>query len=116
MVTLAGIIGVSLVVASLCARTFLFLTAGNIPLFLLMFLTGAMFPLARNPFVEFAGIGIAWNDLLPPTLAVVALQKVMTQGAGLAEIIPHLIALTVVAALWLSGGTLLFRRMHLRTR
>ncbi len=115
MVTLAGIIGVSLVVASLCARTFLFLTAGNIPLFLLMFLTGAMFPLARNPFVEFAGIGIAWNDLLPPTLAVVALQKVMTQGAGLAQIVPHLIALTLVAALWLIGGTLLFRRMHLRT-
>ena len=55
-------------------------------------------------------------DLLPPTHAVNALNKVFTMGAGLGEVAFELIALILLSILYFGAGVWLFQRMHLRRR
>jgi ABC-2 type transport system permease protein len=53
-------------------------------------------------------------DSLPPTHAAVALNKVLSLGAGMDDIVYELSAMTVLSLLYFAAGVWLFRRMHLR--
>ena len=79
-----------------------------------MCLTGAIFPLPRAELFTLFGHGIAIYDLLPPTHAVNALNKVFTMGAGLGDVTFELLALILLSALYFGAGVWLFQRMHLR--
>jgi hypothetical protein len=59
------------------------------------------------------GRGFSFADLLPPTHAVAALNKVFTLGADLAEIAFELVALIVLSLLYFGLGVWFFRKMHL---
>jgi hypothetical protein len=52
-------------------------------------------------------------DFLPPAHAVVALNKVLTLGAGLPEVAYELIALILLSILYFSVGVWLFQRLHM---
>lgn len=108
-----SIIGAGLIVACF-ARTLTqaFLIA-NFPLALFMFFSGSIYPMPRVNLFTLGGHGIALFDLLPPTHAVVALNKVFVLGAGLGDVAFELAALTVLSVVYFAVGVWLFRRTHL---
>jgi len=62
-----------------------------------------------------AGHEFGVYDILPPTHAVVALNKVLTLGAGLDEVTYELAMLTILSILYFVIGAWLFKRFHLRS-
>jgi ABC-2 type transport system permease protein len=62
-----------------------------------------------------AGHDFGVYDILPPTHAVVALNKVLTLGAVLDEVVYELTMLTILSILYFVIGAWLFKRYHLRS-
>ena len=81
-----------------------------------MFLTGAAFPLPRLTLFTLFGRDFALPDLLPPTHAVVALNKIFTLGAGLQDVAFELAALTLLSVLYFGLGVWLFQRTQMTSR
>jgi ABC-2 type transport system permease protein len=113
-ITSIAIIGVGLVVACFSRTVAQAFVIANFPLGLLMFFSGTMFPVPRYELFSIAGHGVSPFDALPPTHAVVALNKVLTFGAGFADVTYELASLVVLSALYFGLGVWLFRRMRLR--
>lgn len=107
--TILSIIAICLILVAFCKNATMVMIVGNFPLFILMFFTGAMIPLPRNEIIA----GFALNDILPPTHAVIALNKIFTFGAGLKEITYELLMLGILTIVYFSIGILLFKRNHL---
>ena len=59
---------------------------------------------------------IGLYDILPPTHAVNALNKVLTLGAGLEDVGFELFALLVLSVLYFTVGVWLFSRTQLRAK
>jgi ABC-2 type transport system permease protein len=57
--------------------------------------------------------GFALNDILPPTHAVIALNKVFTFGASLKDITYELLMLVLLSVIYYAIGVFLFRKRHL---
>jgi ABC-2 type transport system permease protein len=104
-----SIIAISLILVAFCKNATMIMIVGNFPLFILMFFTGSMIPLPRNEI--FAGFAI--NDILPPTHAVLAMNKIFTFGAGIKDIGYELIMLTILTFVYYSIGVYFFRKNHL---
>ena len=115
-ITSLSIIGIGLIVACFSKTVSQAFVIANFPLGFLMFLTGAAFPLPRFTLFTLAGRGFALADLLPPTHAVVALNKIFTLGAGFKDVAFELAALTLLSALYFGIGIWLFQRTQMRTR
>jgi ABC-2 type transport system permease protein len=80
LVTNLSIIGVGMIVASLSKSVSQAFVIANFPLGLFMFQTGAVFPFPRHTLFTIAGRGFDLVDLLTPTHAVIALNKIFTMG------------------------------------
>jgi len=113
IITSLSIIGVGMMVGSLAKSVSQAFVIANFPLGFLMFLTGAVFPLPRTNLLTIFGHGFAIYDLLPPTHAVIALNKIFTLGAGPGDVIYELIMLTLLTALYFGIGVRLFKRVNL---
>jgi ABC-2 type transport system permease protein len=113
-ITSLSIIGIGLIVACFSKTVAQAFVIANFPLGFLMFLTSAAFPLPRMNLFTIAGRGIALADLLPPTHAVVAMNKIFTLGAGLKDVTFELTALTLLSALYFGLGVWLFQRTQMR--
>ena len=109
-----SIIGIGLLVACFSKTVAQAFVIANFPLGFLMFLTGAAFPLPRFTLFTLFGRGFSLPDLLPPTHAVVALNKIFTLGAGLGEVTFELAALTVLTLVYFGAGVWLFQRTQMR--
>ncbi|GIL12089.1 MAG: transport permease protein [Chloroflexota bacterium] len=109
-----SIIGTGLIVACFARSGMQASIIANFPLALFMFFSGAAFPLPRVPLFSLGGRVIGLYDILPPTHAVAALNKVFTLGAELNDILYELIALVLLSALYFALGVWLFSRRHLR--
>ena len=107
-------IGIGLVVACFTRTVSQAFVVANFPLALLMFFSGAIFPLPKATLFTIAGRAIGLYDILPPTHAVVALNKILTLGAGIGDVIYELAALLVLSVLYFALGAWLFKRMHLQ--
>jgi ABC-2 type transport system permease protein len=105
-----SIIAVCLILVAFCKNATSVMIVGNFPLFILMFFTGSMIPLPRNEIVA----GFAFNDLLPPTHAVIALNKIFTFGAGFREISYEILMLILLTIGYYTIGIWLFRKKHLQ--
>jgi ABC-2 type transport system permease protein len=79
-----------------------------------MFFTGAIFPIPKVVLFTLGGRAIGLYDLLPPTHAVVALNKVLTLGAGLADVMYEVSALLILSLAYFALGAWLFQRKHMR--
>ncbi len=112
--TSLSIVGVGLVVASLSRTAMQAFLVANFPLGLFMFFSGAIYPVPRVPLLTIGGRTLGLYDVLPPTHAVAALNKVLTLGAGLDEVGYELAALAVLSALYFALGAWLFKRTHMR--
>jgi ABC-2 type transport system permease protein len=113
-ITSLSIIGIGLIVACFSKTVSQAFVIANFPLGFLMFLTGAAFPLPRMNLFTLAGRGFALPDLLPPTHAVIALNKIFTLGAGLEQVAFELTALSLLSILYFGLGVWLFQRTQMR--
>jgi len=111
-----SIVGVGLMIASLSRTVSEAFIYSNFPLIFLMFFTGAVFPMPPVPIFTVAGRTIGMFDFLPPTHAIVALNKVLTLGAGLKEISYELCVLTTLSALYFALGIWMFQRLRLQKK
>jgi ABC-2 type transport system permease protein len=114
VVTALSVIGVGMAVGAACRTVAQAFVVANFPLGLLTFLSGAMFPVPRPTLVTVAGHDLGPLDLLPPTNAVVALNKVMTLGQGLGDVTFELSAVVVLSAVYFALGAAVLRRYRLR--
>ncbi len=113
-ITSLSIIGIGLTVACLSKTVSQAFVIANFPLGFLMFLTGAAFPLPRLALFTLFGRDFSLPDLLPPSHAVVALNKIFTLGAGLPDVAFELTALALLSALYFGLGVSLFLRTQMR--
>lgn len=113
-ITAIAVVGVGLIVAAYSKTVSQAFIIANFPLIFLMFFSGAVYPLPRIPFFEMAGRVVSLYDLIPSTHAVVALNKILTLGAGPTEVLYELVSLIVLSALYFAIGIWLFQRKHMR--
>ena len=109
-------IGVGLVVACFARTVTRAFLVANLPFILLMFFSGSIFPMGKVALFEVAGHTVGLWDILPPTHAVVALNKILSLGAGFGDVLWELGWLLGLSAIYFGAGVWLFRRTHLRPR
>ncbi|HYF90681.1 MAG TPA: ABC transporter permease [Symbiobacteriaceae bacterium] len=109
-----SIIGFGLLTACFSRTTTEAAVVASFPMLAVMFFSGSAFPLPRVALFSLFGRVISIYDILPPTHAVNALNKVMTMGAGIGEIGFELGAIAVLSAIYFAVGVWLFHRRHLR--
>lgn len=112
--TSLGVIGMGMVVAAFSRNVSQAFVIANFPLGLFMFFSGSIYPLPR---VEMFSIGcqsIGLYDVLAPTHAVSALNKVFVLGAGAGEIVYELVSLVVLSVIYFGVGMWFFQRKRLR--
>ncbi|MCC7354973.1 MAG: ABC transporter permease, partial [Anaerolineae bacterium] len=114
IVTSLSIIGVGLIVACFSRTVNQAFLIANFPLALFMFFSGAIYPVPKVVLFTIGGRTIGLYDILPPTHAVVALNKVLSLGAGLGDVLYELFALIILSVVYFAAGVWLFRRTHLR--
>jgi len=112
--TALSMISFSLIVAAMCRSIKEVAIIGTFPLFLLMFFTGAAFPIAGGKLFIIGGYTVMLNDFLSPTWAVDALYKVLVQGQEIGDTRPEILALVVLTILYFILGSWAFRRRHMR--
>ncbi len=115
-VTSLSIVGVGLLVACFSRSVTAAFVIANFPMMLLMFFSGAIFPIPRVSLFSIGGHAVGPYDLLPPTHAVVALNKVLAFGAGLGDVAFELAALLILSAVYFFAGVWLFKRTLLRAQ
>ena len=89
---------------------------GTFPLLLLMFFTGAAFPVSGGRLFSIGSHQVMLNDLLSPKFAIEALNKVLIRGLEIRDTLPEIIALLVLTVLYFITGTWAYRRRHMRAR
>jgi ABC-2 type transport system permease protein len=113
-VTSVSVIGVGMIVAAFSKTVSQAFVIANFPLGVFMFLSGAIFPIPSVTLFEIAGQPIGLCDFLPPRHAVIALNKIMTLGVGLDQVLYELGSLVVLSALYFAIGMWVFQRRRLR--
>lgn len=113
-VTTFSAVGVGLIVTCFARTTYQAFMVSTFVLFLMMFFTGTFMPVPGGELFTLGGHTFRVYDVLPPTHAVVALNKVLTLGEGLGAIRFELGAVLALSVLYFAGGVWLFQRTHLR--
>jgi ABC-2 type transport system permease protein len=103
----------SLIIAAICRSIKDVAIIGTFPLFILMFFTGAAFPISGGRLFTLAGYTLHINDILSPTWAVDALNKVLIKGQEVRETIPDLTMILVLTLAYFIIGVWAFRRRHM---
>lgn len=114
-ITAIAVVGVGLIVAAFSKTVSQAFIIANFPLIFFMFFSGAVYPLPRVRFFEVAGRVISLYDVIPATHAVIALNKILTLGTGLIDVLYELVSLVVLSALYFAIGIWLFRQRHMKT-
>jgi ABC-2 type transport system permease protein len=114
ILTVGSVIALGIITACFCKNATAVLTIGTLPFFLLMWFTGAAMPLPRAPLFMLAGREIAFNDLLPPTHAVIAMNKIVSLGASLADVFPEMTAMMGLSIAYFAAGVVLFKKTQLQ--
>jgi ABC-2 type transport system permease protein len=116
VITGVSVVGVGLITACFSRTVARAAIIVNFPLFLVLFFSGAVFPVGNPHLFTLAGRDYGIFDLLPQTHATNALNKVLSLGASLGEVTFELVALTLLALLYFFIGIWLFRKMYLQAR
>lgn len=110
-----GIIGLALITVSFLKSVYDLMTVGVIPYFFVMFFAGVFFPLPQIQIATFGENVFRLNDLLPLSLSVTALNKVLNFGAGIGDIGFELLGILLVSLAYVGAGLWLFRRRHMQS-
>jgi ABC-2 type transport system permease protein len=112
--TSVSIIGVGMVVASFSTTVARAFVIANFPLGLFMFFSGVIYPIPKVPLFTLADRTIGLYDILPPTHAVVAFNKIMNLGVRVEDVLFELGALLILSVAYFFIGVWIFRRRHMR--
>ena len=86
----------------------------NFPLGLMMFLSGAMFPVPQPKLATLSGHAVGLFDLIPATAAVNALNKILVLGQGITQVGFEFGELLILSLLYFVLGAVVLHRRHLR--
>jgi ABC-2 type transport system permease protein len=119
MIIIAGltslsIISFSLIIAALTKSANEVLVAGNFPMCLFMFFTGAAFPLKSEALFTIAGYPVNIQGLMTPTHAISALNKTLIMNMDISGIIPEILSIIVLTVLYFIAGGIIFKQRHLK--
>ena len=78
-----------------------------------VFLSDALYPMPEVPLITVAGRTIQVYDISPATHAAEAIRRVLVLGEGPGAIAYELAALTLLSALFLATGVVLYRRLQM---
>jgi ABC-2 type transport system permease protein len=109
-----GAIGQGLVVAAFVENDSQATNLGSTVAMLQVFLSGAFYQMPPITLFTLAGHPIDLFDVFPATHGFLALQGVLTFGAGLPEIGFRLMLGFILAGLYFGAGVLVFRRLQMR--
>ena len=112
--TAIAVVGVGLIVAAFSKSVSQAFIIANFPLIFFMFFSGAVYPIPRINLFQIRGIQFSLYDILPPTHAVVALNKILTLGAGLDGVWYEIISLIFLSLIYFGIGILIFQRRQLK--
>jgi ABC-2 type transport system permease protein len=115
-ITSLSVIGLGMLVASFTRSVSQAFVVANFPLGLMMFFSGVIFPMPQVELFRLAGHVVSPYDILPPTHAVIALNKILTLGAGLKDVGYELISLCVLSIVYFVIGAWLFEKFHMRSK
>lgn len=116
VITGVSVVGIGLVTACFSRTVARAAIIVNFPLFLVLFFSGAVFPVGNPRLFTLAGRDYGIFDLLPQTHATNALNKVLSLGASPGDVAFELIALTLLTLSYFFIGVWLFRKMFLQAR
>ena len=109
-----SMISFSLIVAAMCRSIKDVAVIGTFPLLLLMFFSGAFYPVGGGRLFSIGTFQLHLNDLLSPTWAVDALNKVLVKGLEVSSTIPEIFALVILTILYFVLGVWAFSKRHMR--
>jgi ABC-2 type transport system permease protein len=112
--TSLSMISFSLIIASICRSIKDVAIIGTFPLMLMMFFSGAFFPLGGGKLFTLGPFTLHMNDLLSPTWAVDALNKVLVKGLEVRDTLPEMLAILVLTILYFIIGVWAFRQRHMK--
>jgi ABC-2 type transport system permease protein len=110
----ASIIAFGLMTACFCKNVTAVLTIGTFPFFLLMWFTGAAMPLPKVHLFHWGARDFALNDLLPPSHAVVALNKILSFGCSLKDVAFEIGAMMGLTVFYFGLAVWIFTRTQMR--
>ncbi len=113
-ITAIAVVGVGLIVAAFSKSVSQAFIIANFPLIFFMFFSGGVYPIPRILIGQVAGIKISIYDIIPPTHAVMALNKILSLGSGIDDVLYELISLVFLSLLYYGLGIWLFRRRHMQ--
>ncbi len=116
ILTVGSVIAVGIITACFCKNATAVLTIGTLPFFLFMWFTGAAMPMPSPVLFSLAGHDIAFNDILPPTHAVIAINKIVSFGAAFSEVLPEMVIMLFLTVVYYFLGVLVYKRTHLHER
>jgi ABC-2 type transport system permease protein len=108
------VVGIGLLVACLARTAMRAYLVASVPFMLLMFFSGAVYPLPKVELFRVAGRVVGVFDFLPTVHAVAALHRIVALGVGLADVAWELTLLGGLGVLYFAAGVWLFHRRHLR--
>jgi ABC-2 type transport system permease protein len=111
--TSLSVIGSGLIVACFSRTVAQAFVIANFPLAFFMFFTGIMYPIPKIALFSIGDKVIGLFDILPPTHAVAALNKIFTLGANFQEVSFELAMLTGLSVLYFVIGVWLFHKRHM---
>jgi len=112
--TSLSMISFSLIVAAICRSIKDVAVIGTFPLILLMFFSGAFFPLGGGRLFTIGNFTLHLNELLSPTWAVDALNKVLIKGMEIKQTTPEMLAILLLTIVYFIIGVWAFQRRHMR--
>ena len=113
-ITAVSVVGVGLIVAAFSKSVSQAFIIANFPLIFFMFFSGGVYPIPRINLFEMGGIQVSIYDVIPPTHAVVALNKVLTLGSGINGVWYEIISLIILSLVYYGIGIWIFQRRQLR--
>lgn len=114
LMCVGSVVAIGLLTACFCKSATAVLTIGTLPFFLLMWFSGAAMPLNRLTLFAVGSRQIALNDLLPPTHAVVALNKILSFGAPLNDVAYELVMMAGLTVLFFIAAIAVYRHTQWR--
>jgi ABC-2 type transport system permease protein len=114
-VTCLSVIGLGMLVASFTRTVSHAFVVANFPLAPMMFFSGVIYPMPKITVFTLGGYAIGLYDILPTTHAVAALNKILTLGASLNDVLFELTALTLLSVVYFVIGVWMFARFHLKS-
>jgi ABC-2 type transport system permease protein len=111
--TSLSVVGFSLILAGATRSVNEVLVVGNFPMFLFMFFSGTVFPMAGATLFTIGGYNFTVPGLMSTYHGTEALKQILIYQAGIADIWPQLVSLTGLTVLYFLVGYWIYRRRHM---